>query len=204
LSLILLNINFKFCINDIADMRKNFKHKICYKKKYNFLQLKHTPSIALTTRLMKRGNFLKTYKILKKFYYTHMLRSEFNLIPIMSNFLFFYNKYNSFKDLDRVLDWKYAQLDCMFSVKTRKLKKKTGKNSKIQPISLIFVTGIKRILLCMNFIKYVILLKSRRKNKNMTIKLFNPLFQYLTEDHTNSVIKVKYQIYKHKLMQLQS
>lgn len=38
----------------------------------------------------------------------------------------------------------------------------------------------------------------------MSLALFNPLFHYLTQDKVNSVIKVKYRIYKHKLMQLQS
>jgi hypothetical protein len=100
----LLNLKqYNFCLNDLADMRQNFKHKICYKKKYSFLNLKHTPTYALTNRLMKRGNFLKTYKTLKSFYYKDMLRGSFNQIPIMSNFLFFYNKYHAFKDLDRVL-----------------------------------------------------------------------------------------------------
>lgn len=92
-----------FCVSDIAEMRDAFKHKMCYKKKYHFLDLKHTPSGALANRLMKRGNFLKVYKTLKKFYYKDMLRVSFNKIPSLSNFLFFYNKYNSFRDLDRVL-----------------------------------------------------------------------------------------------------
>lgn len=200
----LLNLKqYNFCLNDLADMRQNFKHKICYKKKYSFLNLKHTPTYALTNRLMKKGNFLKTYKTLKSFYYKDMLRGSFNQIPIMSNFLFFYNKYHAFKDLDRVLIWKYNQLDCMFSAKTRKIKQKK-KEKKKQNVKLVFITGIKRVLLCINFIKYVILLRCKRKKKNMSLALFNPLFHYLTQDKVNSVIKVKYRIYKHKLMQLQS
>jgi hypothetical protein len=97
------NINFLFCISDIADLRKQFSHKLCYKKKYKFLNLKHTPTYALTNRLIKRGNFLKTYKLLKSFFYNNLLGSNFKKISLMSNFLFFYNKYSSFKDLDRVL-----------------------------------------------------------------------------------------------------
>lgn len=71
-------------------MRDNFKHKICYKKKYEFLNLKHTPSYALSNRLMRRGNFLKTYKLLKRFYYNDMLTDRFSTIPSLSNFLFFF------------------------------------------------------------------------------------------------------------------
>lgn len=93
-------------------------------KKNMFLNLKHTPTYALTNRLSKRGNFLKTYKILKFFFYKRLLEKDFKKISIMSNFLFFFNKYSSFKDLDRVLMWKYSILDCMFSNKIKKLKKK--------------------------------------------------------------------------------
>jgi hypothetical protein len=117
----------------------------------------------------------------------------------MSNFLFFYNKYSSFKDLDRVLMWKYSILDCMFSNKTRKLKKKKQKMTK-----LIFIRGIKRIILCINFIKYIILLTCKKKKKNMLIKLFSPLFNYITNDKTSLVLKVKYRIYRQKLIKMQS
>lgn len=88
----------------------------------------------------------------------------------------------------------------MYSAKTRKIKKKKKTKNNI---NLIFVTGIKRVLLCINFIKYVILLRCKRKKKNMSTSLYNPLFHYLTQDKMNSVIKVKYRIYKHKLMKLQ-
>lgn len=96
-------INYHFCINDIEELRTKFKHKICYKKKYNFLNLKHTPTYAIVNRIMKRGNFLKIYKPLKYFFYDQLLDKKFKDIPHLSNFLFFYNKYSSFKDLDRVL-----------------------------------------------------------------------------------------------------
>ncbi len=90
----------------------------------------------------------------------------------------------------------------MYSPKTRKIKQKKKKQTK-KNINLVFVTGIRRVLLCINFIKYVILLRCKRKKKNMSLSLYNPLFYYLTQDKMNSVIKVKYKIYQHKLMQLQ-
>lgn len=152
----------------------------------------------MCTRIIKKGNFLKTYKILKTFYYKQFLKVQFKEIPLSSNFLFFFNKYHSFRDLDRVLFWKYNQLDSMFSYKTKFFKKQ-----KKQTSSLIFITGIKRVLVCMNFLKYLILLKTQRKKKNMTPRLFTPLFNYIAYDKTNSVVKIKYKIYKQKLMQLQ-
>jgi hypothetical protein len=119
----------------------------------------------------------------------------------MSNFLFFYNKYQSFRDFDRVLLWKYNALDCMFTAKTRKIKKKKKKKFNL---SLVFITGLKRTLLCVNIIKYVTLLNLRKKKKNMNYNFLQPLYQYLTQDKNNLVTKIKYKIYKHKLMQLQS
>ena len=88
----------------------------------------------------------------------------------------------------------------MFSVKTRK---KIGKNKKTS-INYLFIQGLKRLLLCINLIKYTILMNVRRKNKNINYKLFNPLYQFLTTDKSNSVIKLKYKIYKQKLMGMQN
>jgi hypothetical protein len=97
------NIKYNFCVENILENKQAFQYKFCYKKKYNFLNLKHSSSQSLTNRLMKRGNFLKIYKLLKKFYYLYTLRNKFKSIPLMSNFLFFFNKYQSFRDFDRVL-----------------------------------------------------------------------------------------------------
>ena len=194
------NIKYNFCVENILENKQAFQYKFCYKKKYNFLNLKHSPSQSLTNRLMKSGNFLKIYKLLKKFYYLYTLRNKFKSIPLMSNFLFFFNKYQSFRDFDRVLLWKYNSLDCMFTAKTRKIKKKKKKFN----LNLLFITGLKRTLLCINIIKYIILMNLRRRKKNLSYTYLQPLFNYLMHDKVNSVIKIKYKIYKHKLMQLQS
>ena len=76
---------------------------------------------------MKRGNFLKIYKLLKQFYYKYLLQNKFTSISLTSNYMFFFKKYQSFRDFDRVLLWKYNSLDCMFTTKTRKIKKKKKK-----------------------------------------------------------------------------
>jgi hypothetical protein len=96
-------INYSFCVIDVLENKKLLQYKICYKKKYKFLNLKNSTSQALSNRLMKRGNFLKIYKLLRKFFYNNVLKQKFSSIPLMSNFLFFYNKYQSFRDFDRVL-----------------------------------------------------------------------------------------------------
>ena len=178
-------------------MREKFKHKLCFKKKYTHLNLKHTPSYALTTRLLKNGKFLKTYKLLKYFFYKIFLLKNFNKIPSSSAFLYFYNKYQSFRDLDRVLFWKYNQLDCMFSFKVRRIKKK----KKILT-NLIFITGNKRLLLAINFLKYIILLSVKKNGNNMIPDYFLPLGNFLSKDRDSVLIKIKYRIYKKKLAKM--
>lgn len=194
-------IKFSFCVNDILENKQNFQYKFCYKKKYKFLNLKNSPTQALSNRLMKRGNYLKIYKLVKRFYYDFILRQKFKSIPLMSNFLFFFKKYQSFRDFDRVLLWKYNSLDCMFTAKTRKIVKKKKKKFNL---NLLFITGLKRTLLCINIIKYIVLMNLKRRKKNISFLFLSPLFQYLMSDKVNSVVKIKYKIYKHKLMQLQS
>lgn len=195
------NIKTNFCVSDLLEEKKKFQYKICYKKKYSFLNLKNLPSQALSNRLMKQGNYLKIYKLLKKFYYDYILRSKFSEIPLMSNFLFFYNKHQSFKDFDRVLLWKYNSLDCMFNAKTRKIKNKKKKKFNL---NLIFIKGIKRTLLCINIIKYIILLNLKKKKKNLNYNYLLPLYNFIMQDKINLVTKIKFRIYKHKLMQLQA
>ena len=157
---------------------------------------------------MQKGNFLKMYKLLKQFYYKFMLQKKFKKIPKDCSFLFFFYKYNSFKDIDRVLLWKFNMLDCMFSVKTRKKKKKKLKNLKKKKlnfsVNLLYITGIKRILLCITFIKLLMLLKCKKKRKNLTMLLFIPLYRYLVFDKKNAVINIKHKIYRRKLMQSQA
>lgn len=98
-----INITYKFCVKDLLESKEMFQYKMCYQKKYKFLNLKNLPSQSLANRLMKKGKYLKVYKLIKKFYYNFTLRQKFSTIPLMSNFLFFYKKYQSFRDFDRVL-----------------------------------------------------------------------------------------------------
>lgn len=89
----------------------------------------------------------------------------------------------------------------MFNAKTRKIKSKKKKKFNL---NLVFIKGIKRTLLCINIIKYIILLNLKKKKKNLNYNFLNPLYYFLMQDKVNLVIKIKYRIYKHKLMQLQA
>lgn len=87
----------------------------------------------------------------------------------------------------------------MFNNKVKFYKKKKQKVS-----NLTFITGIKRVVLCINILKFLIILSIRRKRKNVIPQMFNPIFNYISLDKTNLAIEVKHKIYKQKLMQLQT
>ncbi len=195
-------VNSNFSVSSLADLRKKYNHSVCYKNKFKFLKLKLLPSKSLANRIMKRGSFLKTYKFIKFFFYKNILRSKFNDIKADSSFLFFYKKYFSFRDFDRVLFWKLSTVDCMFSNKVKKLKKTKKINS-----NSIFITGKKRLILATNFIKYLIILNCRRNIKKLektNYHILKPLFDFITKNKNNNVMSVKYRIYKQKLLQMQN
>jgi hypothetical protein len=91
----------------------------------------------------------------------------------------------------------------MFTLKTKELKKKKKKKKKIL-FKLIYISGIKRILLAFNLVKLLILLRCKKKEKCMTMLFFLPLYKYLVNDKKNQVLAIKYKIYQKKLMQVQS
>jgi hypothetical protein len=108
--------------------------------------------------------------------------------------LFLYKTYTSFKDLDRVLFWKYRSLNCLFNYKVKKFRKKKKKISNIK-----FVFKKKRLLISLNFIKCLVLLDCRRGIKKMQFKFFEALYDFIINDKSSLVLKVKLKIYKLKL-----
>ena len=85
----------------------------------------------------------------------------------------------------------------MFSYKIKRFKK----SKKIKD-NLEFIRGVKRTILCINYIKYLILLYCKRRSKNMIYKLFMPLNDYLIQDKGSMVMKIKYKVYRKKLVNL--
>ena len=82
----------------------------------------------------------------------------------------------------------------MFSHKCKYLKKK-----KKTLTNLNFLLSRKRVLISINFIKYLILLDYRIKEKKFQFKLFTPLYNFITNDRSNLLLRVKLQIYKIKV-----
>ena len=87
----------------------------------------------------------------------------------------------------------------MFRYKVKKFKKSKKIKDKLE-----FITGVKRTILCINYIKYLILLYCKRRSKNMTYKLFLPLSNYIMQDKGSMVTKIKYKVYRKKLVNMQN
>lgn len=85
----------------------------------------------------------------------------------------------------------------MFNFKVRRIKKKKKILTK-----LIFITGNKRLLLAINFLKYIMLLSVKKKKKNMIPEYFLPLGNFLSKDRDSMLMKIKYKIYKKKLAKM--
>lgn len=83
----------------------------------------------------------------------------------------------------------------MFSLKKQIVKKKIIKN-------LIFITGIKRILLALNFIK-ILIVSRQNKRKNHNYKMFTPVYHFIVKNKKSNVEHLKLKIYKLKLLKMQ-
>ena len=95
-------IHYYFSVNQLIFQKNVFKHKICYKNKLAFLRLKQTPTNAITTRLMKRGLFLKLYKTFLSFY-MKVLLPHIKTLNIKNELKNLYIRYFSFNDFNRIL-----------------------------------------------------------------------------------------------------
>lgn len=87
----------------------------------------------------------------------------------------------------------------MFNHKSKKFKKKKKWFSKIN-----FVLAPKRALLTLNFVKYMILLNCKRGKKKMQFQLFTPLYEFIINEKINSILKIKYKVYRLKMIQMQA
>lgn len=178
-------------LNLLIENRKYFNHKICYKKRYNFLKFKSTPTKSLATRLFNHGNFLKTYKLCKKYFYKYFLFNNIKKLDREDEFFkFFYNSVNS-RDFDQVLLWKIQQIDCIFDMK---LNKKDPKYSYIY-----YIKDQKRYLLVLSWLKCLFFLEKKKYN---SLSLFKPLDNFLLSKKTdNQIYNIKLIQYHLKLIQ---
>lgn len=107
---------FTFSIQQLGKQRVSFKHKICFRPALEHLQLKTTPTSAITGRLIRDGKFLRIYKLLRTSLLTKVINTASQL-PHNNEFKNLYYRYYSFRDLDRVLFWKIMAINSLFNIK---------------------------------------------------------------------------------------
>ncbi len=168
--------------------RKRFQHKICFKPSLHFLKAKSLPTISLTTRLMKKGEFIKLYKFCLKFYLIKVL-PVIKYLPDNSEFKTIFSLYRCFIDFDQILVWKLQTVNPLFNMK--KLKKKK---------LLYYLRPERRIVLILQWLKA--LLKIKKKNQhNLNMNIFKPLFTFLATNKKNNITThLKLKIYGWRLL----
>lgn len=95
-------ITYSFSIKQISNQRLKFQHKICFRDNLQHLRLKSTPTIAVSSRLIRDGNFLRVYKKLQQAFLFKLIPSIIDL-PQNSEFKNLYYQHQGFCDLNRVL-----------------------------------------------------------------------------------------------------
>lgn len=182
------SIVFKFSVQQIGSQRLKFQQKICFRQNLNHLKLKTTPSIAITSRLFRDGNFLRLYKKFQKAFFTSLL-SKVGVLPQNNEFKNLYYQYQSFRDLNRVLFWKLMSVNCLFNLK--KLK-----NTRI----LYYLKPDRRVVLVLLWLKN--LTKLRKKDyHNCSPLLFTSIFNFICSNkNTNEVYSLKLRVYRLRLV----
>lgn len=179
--------------NSVIQIRKDFAHSICYKKKHRFLRYKSSPVKSLSNRIMSRGNHLKIYKFLKKYYNNFLLKILIKKIPITSNFYLLYKAYRSTKNFDKVLLYKLSLLDHCFT-----LKYTISAESK----NAFYIDGVKKILVPLNHIKSLLLLKKDKKGPNLTHSLLTPLTKFLVDNEQLEYNDLRLTILRYRIIKL--
>ena len=133
--MLLLTPKKLYSSSTIGNIRCLYNLNLCFKKHLNFLKYKQSFSKALSNRIVKRSNYMRSYKDINYFYILY-LRSNINssiykknftrnfLSNDVSVFLYAYKQYVCLNDLNRVLLWRLVQLDSMFKLRTSIVKKK--------------------------------------------------------------------------------
>lgn len=177
-------IRFKFSVQQLGSQRVKFQQKICFRSDRQNLRLKTTPTVAVSARLFRDGNFLRLYKNCQKAYIGILLKL-IKRLPHNNEFKNLFYQYYSFRDFNRALFWKITSVNCIFNLK--KLK-----NRKL----LYYMRPERRQVLVLLWLKNIIKLRKKDFNNN-TIDLYRPLLNFLcTNKDTNEVYALKLKMYK--------
>lgn len=181
-------IFYKFSTQQLINQRVKFQHKICYKENLLNLKLKSTPTSAISSRLFRDGKNLKLYKNCNKFFIKTIL-NNINTLPQNNEFKNLFNLYQSFTDFNRVLFWRINTINSLFNLKKLKTRK-----------LLYYLRPERRVVVVLFWLKFIIKLR-KLNNKNNTIKLFQPLINFICSNKSvNEAYHLKLKIYKLRVL----
>lgn len=177
-----------FSVQQLGKQRVSFRHKICFKESLNYLGLKTTPTIAITARLFRDGNFLRLYRQTQRAFFKYIL----NIVPHLphnNEFKNLYFRYYSFRDFNRILFWKIMSVNSLFNLK--KLSKKR---------IIYYLPKERRQVVILLWLKSIIKL-TKRDYGNCRPELLKPLIKFIyTNKNTNEIFGLKLKIYKMRML----
>lgn len=206
--MIFIKLKFFYTTENLSYLRSLTASKICYRNSLKFLKLRHTLSANLSNRIVYRGDYLCSYKHMRR-YYISTLRATFlkRTSPdyadyILKNFdnkeyLLNYFQYNAMKELDYSLVWRGLQTNSLFNIiVTRKKKKKKF----IYKQNVYFITASKRLLFVWRWLSVIIRCHNVQKSKRH-YALIPALENFLMAPLSSQILNnFKLYIYKLKLL----
>lgn len=177
-----------FSVQQLAKQRVAFRHKICFKESLTYLGLKTTPTIAVTARLFRDGNFLRLYRQTQKAFFKY-IPSLVAQLPHNNEFKNLYFRYYSFRDFNRILFWKIMSVNTLFN-----LKKLSNKRI------IYYLPKERRQVVILLWLKSIIKLAKSDYN-NCRVDLLKPLIKFVyTNKNTNEIFVLKLKIYKMRML----
>ncbi len=183
-----LNLQFKFSISQILNQKSKNINKLCFKPEKQFLAHKEIISSKLTSKLIKKGKFLKKYKLMQSYYIDYIINNVAKL-PNNNEFKNIYKLYSSFRDINRLLMWRIVKINPLFNLKIIKKKK-----------IIYYIKKLKRVHSTTSWIKSILKLNSVNIKYNTPVS-FKPLTPIILANfQKNSLNYIKLKIYKGKFL----
>lgn len=201
-------LRYNYTTYNLGVLRGRYNLRQCYKPSLAFLKGQDLVSKNLSNRIAINSNFVKSYRQLRMFYIKFLRANFINTSPkflkkykyTVKNSTFFVNVYkqtSNMNDLDRVLLWRAAQVNSIFNLKQKEVRKK---KKYIYTSRITFNKPNKRVLIVWKWLNTLI--KSFTIAKQPWEVALQPSLEnfLLTPDNEHVITDVKFQVYKLQLL----
>lgn len=203
---------FKYYSTDkLAETREILSHKICFRKQLSFLKYRISLTQSMSNRLVVNSNYLRSYKNLRE-YYLLSLKATFSPFLLEEykpytwknfdnkDFLLAFSQDLMMHDLDYALLWRGAQTNSLFTIRSKRIKKK--KKQFFYQHRPIFISGFKRLLFVWKWLS-VLIRSCHAKGTKRKYSLIPGLENFLMAPTSSQLLNAyKLHIYKIKLMRV--